>query len=362
MKIFIINEFFPKDKLGGSELQCFLIAKYLAKLGHEIFYIALNNIKNKSQYEKDDGFLVIRLNKKNEFQFLLNKYKPDLCYIRDFGYLYWLLNKIKKFDIRIVFNISNLNDTLRFPEKYHMDFSPKRLLSATIRNLYHFYNFLALRKVDKIISLSYELSEKLKQEGLINTIINDSIEKVVNPPGKFSKPTIIWVANLKSPKRPELFIELAEELKDRNVDFLMIGDIREMRYKKIVEKAQERLPNFHYLGFKPVQETTELISKSTILVHTCLPEGFGDNFIQAWMASVPTVTLGFDPDGVIERHKLGFYSKKFEQFVKDVDILLGNEVLRNKMGENARKHFLKNHDIEVNIKKFEHVFKSLINQ
>jgi len=362
MRIFIINEFYPKDKLGGSELQCFLIAKYLAKLGYEIFYIALNNIKNKNQFEEDDGFCVIRLNKKNEFKFFLEKYKPDLCYIRDFEYLQWLTNKIEKYDIRTVFSVSRINDTLLFPNKCKVNLNPKKLLKAIIKNIYHFYNFLALYKIEKIISLTHELSKKLKNAGLVSTVIRDSIEKVEIPIEKFQKITVIWVANIKAQKRPELFIKLAESFKKRNVDFFMIGDIRDSRYKLYIENAQKRLLNFKFLGFRSVQETTELISKSTILVHTCLPEGFGDNFIQAWMAGVPTVTLSFDPDGIIEKYKLGFCSNNFEQFVKDVDTLLGNEILRNKMGENARKYFLKNHTIESNIKKFEHIFSSLINQ
>ena len=362
MKIFIINEYYPKDKVGGSELQCYLIAKYLAKLGHEIFYVALNNIKHRNQYEKEEGFSVIRLNKKSEFQFLLNKYKHDLCYIRHFGYLHWLLMIIKKYDRRTVFSISHVNDTLRFPEKHQKSLNPKKFLGTNIRNLYHYYNFLALRKVEKIISLTCELSKKLELLGLPSVVVKNSIEKVEISPEKFPESTVIWVANIKSQKRPELFIKLAEESNNRNVDFLMIGDIRDSRYKKDIEKAQKRLPNFNYLGFKDVQEAIELISKSTILVHTCLPEGFPNNFIQAWMAGVPTVTLSFDPDGVIDKHRLGFHSKNFEQFVKDVDTLLENKDLRNEMGENARKYLSKNHDIKINIKKFEDIFESLIQE
>ncbi|MHA1381405.1 MAG: glycosyltransferase family 4 protein [Candidatus Helarchaeota archaeon] len=341
-------------------MQCYLISKYLAEMGHEVFYIALDNVKKKNEYEIDDGFTVIRLNNKEKFQFFLIKYKPAICYIREFNYLNWLVKRIKKKKIPIAFGISHVLNTMPLSERYEQYLLPKNILKTSYRNFVHFKNYLAVKKTDKVISLSYELSERLKKLNISNEVINNSAEYIGMNSKKFPRISVIWVANIKAIKRPELFIKLAHKFSNKKVDFLMIGEIRELKYVKYIKTAENELDNFHYLGFRPVRETIELITKSTLLVHTCQVEGFPNNFIQAWMVGVPTVTLSFDPDGVIEKNKIGYHSRTFDNFVINVDMILGNEDLRKEMSRNARKYFLENHDIEKNIKKYEKLFKELV--
>jgi len=43
LRIGLIIGAYPKDKVGGSELQTFLIGRELAKLGHEVYYFAIKD-------------------------------------------------------------------------------------------------------------------------------------------------------------------------------------------------------------------------------------------------------------------------------------------------------------------------------
>ena len=50
----------------------------------------------------------------------------------------------------------------------------------------------------------------------------------------WDKPYVVWVANIKHPKRPECFIELANRSNNMEVDFLMIGKIQDHNYDYII--------------------------------------------------------------------------------------------------------------------------------
>ena len=54
------------------------------------------------------------------------------------------------------------------------------------------------------------------------------------------------------------------------------------------------------------------------------------------MQGCPTITLEFDPDGIIEREQLGFFSGTIEQMANDLEYLLQNRELRDKIGNRAR--------------------------
>jgi hypothetical protein len=69
------------------------------------------------------------------------------------------------------------------------------------------------------------------------------------------------------------------------------------------------------------------------------------------MNYTPVVSLNIDPDETISKRKLGFHSGTFEQLVKDIKTLLGDEQLLCRMSQNSRSYTEKNHDIKEVVKK-----------
>ena len=159
----------------------------------------------------------------------------------------------------------------------------------------------------------------------------DTIEKTL--PTK-----IVWIANLKPLKQPELFLELAGHFQDKHdVKFIMIGRPASGSWQKSLSDKMNRLSNLEYKGELSIHEVNKVLSESQILVNTSQYEGFSNTYIQAWMRNVPVVALNSDPDDVIKEKGIGFHSKTFDQMVKDVGKLIENKKLREEMGERSQK-------------------------
>ena len=170
---------------------------------------------------------------------------------------------------------------------------------------------------------------------------------------------ILWVANLKPFKRPEIFVRLAKDLSGlKDVKFQMIGSCAatNLSYTKLLSEI-ESLDNLEYLGGKSQDEVNEHLSKAHIFVNTSDCEGFANTFIQAWMRKVPVVSLTVNPDNILESHKVGYCSNTYEKLVTDVSELIKNNDLRNEMGENARQYAFENHS-EKNMRRLIEVFKA----
>ena len=65
---------------------------------------------------------------------------------------------------------------------------------------------------------------------------------------KSTRFTVLWIANFKPLKRPELFIRLARDLDDQNVSFKMIGRRSEGTWCDSVLESAAQIRNLEYLG------------------------------------------------------------------------------------------------------------------
>ena len=178
------------------------------------------------------------------------------------------------------------------------------------------------------------------------------------------KKQIVWVNNIKERKRPELFIKLANQFESTDYKFLMVGYLQSniIYYENLIRENENKNLNFKYLGGKSPEEVDKILAASAIFVNTCEPEGFGNNFIQAWFNECPSITLSFDADNIIKNNKIGYHSGTFERMVEDVKSLMLNKHLREEMGERARKYALENHSISANVIKYEKKFEEIINK
>ena len=356
MKILLVNQH-PQDEIGGSEIQCDLIAKALTSLGHEVLY----GVVNPGNKHYDCPYQTMRIENPFVVSYYrtLKRYNPDIIYWRFHKNHLFAVTLITKFlGIPFVFAISSRYDLKPWiwkkPQSHpthgtiHKVVQIVRYLVSVRRSLRTLWNYLGFLLVDASTSLNPDFLHGLPVKR--QTHISNSMDKECVP-FTWPKPYVVWVANLKSSKNPERFIELSLLLQDMDVEFLMIGKIQDPRYQFITKTDADLPRNLCYLGPKSPEQVNGILRSSLFLVHTCTSEeGFGNNFIQAWLQGKPTVSLYFDPNSIIANNSLGYISGSMEQLARDVKHLIDAPVLRSEMGTRARDFAAQRFDINYNIK------------
>lgn len=358
MKVAIVNQH-PNDVIGGSEIQCDIIASKLHEFGHEVVYIAIDG---SSVY---DTSYEVKQSSPNSFRIAktIKDVKPDV--------VYWRYNKknffmsslmIRRQGIPIVFSVSHINDTLKWRRKRKRlpgESLIKYSISIFKDSLKSRVNHFGYKYVDGVIVNNEDHLDGVNISPRAYIPNSNSTESATF---KHDRPFITWVANLKTPKRPELCIELAKHLSGTDVDILMVGNIQHEKYDYF--NSEELLPsNLKYLGPKTVEEVNGILKQSICLIHTCKPEGFPGNFIQAWLQGKPVISYEFDPGEIIQSEGLGLVSNSdINQFSIDVKNIISDKKLREDIGKRSIRYSEKYFDPEKNVKNVEIFLKNILNK
>ncbi len=336
----------PDVHLGGSEIQSDVLATSWTELGHEVVFGALD-----AGYEvcatigRDYRIEAIPERSLQRLLMLMLEFEPDVVYWRAGRYRLWRAVAAARLSAAaFVFAIAHRSHVRKWTYtaggveggptrqlKYAMLKSRQLILSRL--------NFAAYRGVDGITSnVSNLLDEFPHGLGLpeFRTTIYNAIWPDFELPFTWPRPYAVWVANLKQAKHPEAYVEAAARLQSRvsELDFLMVGSIHQEEFRYIEDPA--RVPsNFHFLGRRSPEEVNAILANALMLVHTCEPEGFCGNFIQAWWQGTPTITLSYDPDGIIEEHEAGRCSGTLDTMVEDIAEFATDSDLRIRAGRNA---------------------------
>jgi len=367
MHIMLVTGFYPGRKMGGAEYQTALLGKGLVEKGHDVTFVAVRAEKE-GTFEVD-GIKVVEIPGwrktgngpyQQQVQHIIQTTAPDVCYIRLLTELADLSAICNQAKIPVASVTCSLRETTPFLFGYH----PRETLGylRSQQTFRHFRSFWAIRRSAAHICNTAELRTHM-QPWLpgkpIHMIYNGSPTAPTEDLHKSATGQVIWVNNFKNGKRPHLFVEMARQLPQFR--FVMIGSIAEEgRYGRWLKEMIKNAPsNLHYLGPLPVHETNKHISQSDLLVYTSKAgvEGFGNSFLQAWFRGVPTASLSFGLDGILERERVGFFARTFEELVTGVKRVMEDETERQVMGERALAYALNNYQVSTMVDKHELLFK-----
>jgi glycosyltransferase involved in cell wall biosynthesis len=333
--------------MGGAQYQAKCIIEELIKTQrYEIFYLARH-------YDPDyasNGYTLVRYHYPGSeirgshrhiiewslLPKLLEKIEPDVIYQRvgcsqtGIAAHYALKHRCK-----MVWHIASESDLGPYR------FSPSRLF--IYRMVDRFLLNYGIKNATNVIAQTNEQQRLLKvhfkrtASAVIPNLHPYPTEKI-----KKTKPVkIVWVANLKNVKQPEIFIRLANSFQDLpHTQFIMIGAIQgNERKQKGYLDMMNKTPSLKYLGQISQETVNAILAESHILVNTSIPthEGMSNTFIQAWLRRTPVVSLNANPDYLLEKKRIGLFSGgSFEQLKKDVRKLVLDDGLREKIGINAQ--------------------------
>jgi len=350
LTICIVNTHF-QDTVGGSQLQCHIIAEELQKRGHSVTYVAIDG--HSQVY--NTPYTVIGV-KRNGYRVgkIISGIKPDI--------LYWRFNK--KFFLksvktaaenvgRVVFAVSNIRDLQPYSAVLKKPFTFGSIRQFIQKNLVSRYNHFGFSYVD---GLTVNNKNQLEMSPVSPSIYIPNAIYTKTAHFKWPRPYVLWVANIKDRKQPDVFVKAAANFMGKGIDFLMMGKLEDEKYNWL--NNNEHVPaNFHYLGTQHIDVVNGALKHSLFLATTSTPEGFSNNIIQAWFQQKPVVAFEFDPGGYINDHNLGFVSEgNMDQFMNHIEVMITNENLRKEVGRRAFKFANDHFSTEKTVNAIENLF------
>jgi glycosyltransferase involved in cell wall biosynthesis len=164
---------------------------------------------------------------------------------------------------------------------------------------------------------------------------------------------VLWLGRLAQVKRPERLLDLAE--RHRELDFDLVGPEDGTSYAWSIVQRARALPNVRVHGRASDAQIRELLARALCLVSTSDFEGFPNTFLEAWSAGVPVVST-IDPDGVIDRARLGGTAADVAGLSAHIGQLAASPERCAEIGGRARRYFVEHHSIDHVLPEFERVF------
>lgn len=261
----------------------------------------------------------------------LKALKPAVIYNRDAGAYTWACARAARAcGAKLVLHLAHDKDVTPMQKPYPRNFL-KRIDKALLEK--------GLVQADHIIAqtpLQAELLERHYGRKVDLVLPNaQPVPDLPDPGLRADPPLVLWVANFKAFKQPELFLELARRLEGTGAQFVMVGQAKD-DYAELLRQIAAQ-PNITHLGALPQGAVLDLMARAAIFVNTSTAEGFPNTFLQAWMRAVPVVSLNADPGDALIKG-MGYRSGSLEAMERDIARLLDDPALRAEIGTRARAY------------------------
>lgn len=349
-KIAFLVGYYPLQR-GGAEHQAYLLAQAI-KDRYRVVFISTNS--DRDEVFEQDGFRVhavrtpryrgvklgmFRLQSKTRK--ILEDERPELIYYR-----------VTDSSMSAAASYASVSGaTMLWHIASQANVEPTRRSLRTLLRLdllEQRYIDQGIRAVDLIVAQAQYQCALLKRhyDRECDAVIGNFHPTPNAEPRETGTTTVSWISNIKSIKRPDLFLKLADALKEHDdIEFRMAGLNTMPGFGAELEVFAANHSNFRYLGELTQQGVSELLAGSDILVNTSSFEGFPNTFIQAWLHQVPVVSLSVDPDNVLSRHGVGILSNTEEQLQADVAALALDRQRRTAMGAAAKEYAIEHHSM-----------------
>jgi len=167
------------------------------------------------------------------------------------------------------------------------------------------------------------------------------------------KKNILWVGSSADVKRPQIFLDLAQEFPgEKFVIIITKSTVNLELWKEIKERVRE-MKNVRFFEKVNFIEIDKYFAQAKVFVNTSVFEGFPNTFLQALATQTPLLSLKVDPDDFIIKNNCGLVcGDDFEKLKNNLKRLLENQEEREKMGRQGQEYLKQNHDIKKNIEEW----------
>ncbi len=215
----------------------------------------------------------------------------------------------------------------------------------------------ALRTARVVLVQNKTDKENLRRTTGITSIAIPNGHRLAEP-DKTKGDTILWVGRSTNIKKPELFIDLAEQIPDEKFTFVCQHATDDKKYDKLAARAKN-ITNLEFIEQVPFNRIDSFFQHAKMFVNTSDAEGFPNTFIQACRFAVPILSFSVNPDGFLDKYKCGICAEKnWERFI-DGFKMLTEPAKAQQYGENGRRYIEEHHDIKRIVEEYKHLLRTL---
>lgn len=198
----------------------------------------------------------------------------------------------------------------------------------------------AVAGADAIVCQTKDQQDVLRRNfGRTGTVIMNSVTIPNEALDAAHSSDVVWLATYKPSKRPDWFTRFAERhphLRCRMAGVVPAQPSSDGEWRR-AQAAAVLCRNLEVCPTIPHERIGDFLRGAAVFTHSSTSEGFPNTFLEAWSRGLPTVTC-FDPDGIIERERLGSCRRKYEEWEREVERLAGDPRLRGETGMRARAY------------------------
>lgn len=344
---------------GGSELQLYLLSRELAKESDFKVSFIVGDF-GQADMEVHEGVNVFRGMNSRANDSLLRKALQALSYLSLFS----------RIDAEIYFTSSatsvvglvSLFCILRGRAHVHRTAHEEDVNRARIERrglLGRIYEF-GLTHARLVLTQSETHRRLLKEHHDIDAeVFRNAIPISVDH--KRKEGLVLWVGRAVPWKRPELFIELANENPDRRFVMIVSRSDEEPEYWDEIRRETKNIGNLSLKENVVFEKVQAYFNRANVLVNTSDSEGFPNTFLQAGLGRTPILSLNVNPDGFIKEHECGFHCHNDPNELKSkLQVLFENKPVYERCSKNIFDYVKKYHSLDVQSKRMKELFGTLI--
>ena len=316
---------------GGAELQVALLARALAKRGHDVGIIGgdtgqqdhriLDGVMTRTGGKFHTGGLIDTVLALPRIVKLLNEYRPE--YVAVLGWTAWLyiLALLRPlFGFKLVF-ICGLDTEI--DGSFGVSHGWKGRVFER-----------GVRLSDMRFAMSEHQQKLFRRLGLTCSFYRNLILPRRNPLTARKEIDLLWVGRCQHIKKPHLFLDLVERLAGAKCE--MICPKEDIGLWNSVAARAMKLPQLTFHERVPYHQVQDHYDRARFLVSTSEAEGFPNVMIQAAQGAAAILSLDLDPDGLIETFHAGFCARgDFSLLVSRTAELLQDSPESERMGRGA---------------------------
>jgi len=342
--------------VGGAELQQALIARELARRGHDVSMISMDygqqegdrvhGVRLLTMHAPDAGLPVVRFlhPRLTSVWSAMKRADADVYYQRAAGALTGFVAAFARaHQRRSIF--AGAHDT---------DFDRRRPLIAYARDraLYRW----GIRNVSQVIVQTGRQQQLCREVYGREAAIIRSAYLHCGQPAQHDG-DVLWAATVKPHKQAHVFVELARRLPQYRFKLVGGPDADAAAYGEEVRRQGASLGNIEFCGFLPLAEAERQFDGASVFVNTSLGEGFPNTFLQAWSRGIPTVSF-FDAAALHEGRGVGLVVKDLDEMEHAVRRLREDRALWTDSGAHSQRYCEENHRIGKVIGAYEQVMQT----